>query len=165
MADLIGRRSVSYQSLFAALSIFTDLNQSSFLSLYFDFKQALWVSDALCLIGWLAISFSKVFLGLPFRHPFFSICKYPTIFIQGAWSLDLGRLLVGIGIGILAYVVGSISVFFHILLIILTLDFSSHHWLKLTFQSVDTHLCCRDYTQEFQGSIYITYCSKLQWLK
>ncbi|KAG8648222.1 hypothetical protein MANES_09G162200v8 [Manihot esculenta] len=45
-------------------------------------RSALWVSDALCLIGWLAISFSK-----------------------GAWSLDLGRLLVGIGIGILAYVI------------------------------------------------------------
>ncbi|KAF2307132.1 hypothetical protein GH714_025000 [Hevea brasiliensis] len=45
-------------------------------------KGAIWISDALCLIGWLAITFSKV-----------------------AWSLDLGRLLVGIGIGILSYVI------------------------------------------------------------
>ncbi|XP_057998791.1 putative sugar transporter ERD6-like 13 [Hevea brasiliensis] len=44
-------------------------------------RGAIWVSNALCIGGWVAIALSK-----------------------SAWSLDLGRLLMGIGIGILAYV-------------------------------------------------------------
>ncbi|OAY44120.1 putative sugar transporter ERD6-like 13 isoform X2 [Manihot esculenta] len=44
-------------------------------------RGGLWVSDAFCIVGWLAIAFSK-----------------------GVWSLDVGRLSVGIGTGILSYV-------------------------------------------------------------
>ncbi|XP_021620060.1 sugar transporter ERD6-like 17 isoform X3 [Manihot esculenta] len=45
-------------------------------------RYTMWVSDFFFIIGWLAIAFS-----------------------QGAWLLDLGRLLVGIGIGITLFVV------------------------------------------------------------
>ncbi|XP_020540305.1 uncharacterized protein LOC105647834 [Jatropha curcas] len=44
-------------------------------------RGAIWVSNVFCIIGWLAIILSK-----------------------GAWSLDLGRLSVGIGVGIISYV-------------------------------------------------------------
>lgn len=45
-------------------------------------KGAMWLSELFCIIGWLSIAFAK-----------------------GVWALDLGRLSLGIGVGILAYVV------------------------------------------------------------
>ncbi|KAK6915529.1 Major facilitator, sugar transporter-like [Dillenia turbinata] len=45
-------------------------------------RATLGISDILCIVGWLAIAFSK-----------------------DAWSLDLGRLLIGCGIGLISYVV------------------------------------------------------------
>ncbi|KAF2307144.1 hypothetical protein GH714_025100 [Hevea brasiliensis] len=42
----------------------------------------MWVSEIFCIIGWFSVAFAQV-----------------------AWLLDLGRLLMGIGIGIIAYVV------------------------------------------------------------
>ncbi|OVA11401.1 Sugar/inositol transporter [Macleaya cordata] len=45
-------------------------------------RGAMWISDIFCIIGWLAILFSK-----------------------GTWLLDLGRLSMGYGIGLLSYVV------------------------------------------------------------
>ncbi|RZC55329.1 hypothetical protein C5167_014207 [Papaver somniferum] len=45
-------------------------------------RGAMWVADIFCIIGWLAILFSK-----------------------GAWMLDIGRLSMGYGIGLLSYVV------------------------------------------------------------
>ncbi|XP_026438310.1 sugar transporter ERD6-like 5 isoform X3 [Papaver somniferum] len=45
-------------------------------------RGAMWVADIFCIIGWLAILFSK-----------------------GAWVLDIGRLSMGYGIGLLSYVV------------------------------------------------------------
>ncbi|KAL5701560.1 hypothetical protein ACHQM5_026884 [Ranunculus cassubicifolius] len=45
-------------------------------------RGAMWVSDIFCIVGWLAIFFAK-----------------------RAWNLDLGRLSLGYGIGLLSYVV------------------------------------------------------------
>ncbi|GLT38348.1 hypothetical protein SLA2020_126040 [Shorea laevis] len=45
-------------------------------------RSTMWLSELFCIIGWFSISFSK-----------------------GAWSLDLGRLSLGIGIGLIMYVV------------------------------------------------------------
>ncbi|XP_030959925.1 sugar transporter ERD6-like 5 isoform X5 [Quercus lobata] len=45
-------------------------------------RWAMGLSEISCVVGWLAIMFSK-----------------------GAWSLDLGRLLIGCGVGVLSYVV------------------------------------------------------------
>ncbi|RVW53391.1 Sugar transporter ERD6-like 8 [Vitis vinifera] len=45
-------------------------------------RGAMWVSEFFCTIGWIAIAFS-----------------------EGAWLLDIGRLLIGCGIGALSYVV------------------------------------------------------------
>ncbi|XP_031261571.1 sugar transporter ESL1-like [Pistacia vera] len=45
-------------------------------------KGTMWLSELLCIFGWLAIAFSK-----------------------GAWLLDIGRLSTGIGAGMIAYVV------------------------------------------------------------
>ncbi|GLT95023.1 hypothetical protein SLE2022_127290 [Rubroshorea leprosula] len=45
-------------------------------------RGTMWLSELFCIIGWFSIAFSK-----------------------GAWSLDLGRLSLGIGIGLIAYVV------------------------------------------------------------
>ncbi|GKV08913.1 hypothetical protein SLEP1_g20482 [Rubroshorea leprosula] len=45
-------------------------------------RGTMWLSELFCIIGWFSIAFSK-----------------------GAWSLDLGRLSLGIGIGLIMYVV------------------------------------------------------------
>ncbi|GLT95019.1 hypothetical protein SLE2022_127260 [Rubroshorea leprosula] len=44
-------------------------------------RGTMWLSDLFCIVGWFSIAFSK-----------------------GAWSLDLGRLSLGIGVGLIAYV-------------------------------------------------------------
>ncbi|GLT38345.1 hypothetical protein SLA2020_126010 [Shorea laevis] len=45
-------------------------------------RGTMWLSELFCIVGWFSIAFSK-----------------------GAWSLDLGRLSLGIGVGLIAYVV------------------------------------------------------------
>lgn len=45
-------------------------------------KRTMWLSELFCTPGWLAIAFAK-----------------------DAWWLDIGRLLIGFGIGIISYVV------------------------------------------------------------
>ncbi|XP_010660061.1 sugar transporter ERD6-like 5 isoform X1 [Vitis vinifera] len=51
-------------------------------------RGAMWVSEFFCTIGWIAIAFS-----------------------EGAWLLDIGRLLIGCGIGALSYVVIAVPVY------------------------------------------------------
>ncbi|XP_055960932.1 sugar transporter ERD6-like 5 isoform X2 [Mercurialis annua] len=45
-------------------------------------RGAIWLSSTFCMVGWLAVALSK-----------------------GVWSLDLGRLFLGLGLGIFSYVV------------------------------------------------------------
>ncbi|KAK3200371.1 hypothetical protein Dsin_023786 [Dipteronia sinensis] len=81
IADYIGRRGVSISPLIC----FAEFRFKFFISPNFDgcfVNQTMGFSQIFCILGWLAIVFSKVY-----------------------WWLDLGRLLVGYGMGLLSYVV------------------------------------------------------------
>ncbi|KAJ0078564.1 hypothetical protein Patl1_22750 [Pistacia atlantica] len=73
-------------------------------------RGAMGISELFCLIGWLSILFSKVFsVLLSFLMGFSS--KFIILMVQwmlvekNVWLLDIGRLLIGCGIGLLSYVV------------------------------------------------------------
>lgn len=76
-------------------------------------------SELLCVIGWLAIAFSKVYALLMYRKLQLSICffldadhvVYTCFGFKVYWWLYVGRFLLGCGIGVLSFVVNLLLLF------------------------------------------------------
>ncbi|XP_048136934.1 sugar transporter ERD6-like 5 isoform X1 [Rhodamnia argentea] len=85
VTDLIGRRGVSDPLPFPFILEISAKNMTDLMGIlkrYVCLMQAMWLSQILCAAGWLSIAFAK-----------------------NAWWLDIGRLVNGLGIGIICYVV------------------------------------------------------------
>jgi len=111
IADFLGRKGVSSGKL---LCFCLGLPSSDAKRLILEHLQAMRVSSAFCVGGWLAIYFSKVLtteLSTMFFHNYCPKITHKNFFfsLQGPVPLDIGRLATGYGMGVFSYVVGYSS--------------------------------------------------------
>ncbi|CAJ1960926.1 unnamed protein product [Sphenostylis stenocarpa] len=68
-------------------------------------RAAMGFSEVFCILGWLAIAFSKVYYFIDFISCFSEDAYMTVAYDPVGWWLYVGRLLVGCGMGLLSYVV------------------------------------------------------------
>jgi SP family facilitated glucose transporter-like MFS transporter 8 len=75
------------------------------------------ISTGFCIIGWLAVFFSKVYIFSTMSSFFEEILQQKikelitlSYLMQSSYTLDLGRFFTGYGIGVISYVVIKLSI-------------------------------------------------------